>query len=269
MNVPHMRMSRLFDRTTGHGFVIAFDRGLGASALPAGRDALGVVDAATRSPADGVLLSPGLAALATDRFAHRGAPSLLIRSDLLVMVGVLPDGLSGPAEEYRMLLEPSEAAALGADIMVLFLVLGYQSDKIVADNAQALTRTVQRAHAIGLPVMVETVLWGSRVENQRDADLLAFACRFSAELGADVVKTQYTGDVSSMRDVVAATPVPVMALGGPMTGSPAELAAATREVLDSGARGVVYGRNIWQSADLAAAAAAVAAVVHPPAPVER
>lgn len=262
MNAHRMRMSRLFDRETGNGFVIAFDRGLGASALPAGRDALAIVDAATRSAADGVLLSPGLAALTTDRFAHRGAPNLLVRSDLLVMTGVMPDGLVGPAEEYRMLIEPSEAAALGADMMVLFLVSGYQSDKITADNAQALTRTVQKAHAIGLPVMVETVLWGSRVQDQRRADLLAFACRFSAELGADVVKTQYTGDVPSMRDVISATPVPVMALGGPMTDSFEELAASTREVLTSGARGVVYGRNIWQAHDLVGAAAAVASVVH-------
>lgn len=262
MNTHQMRLGRLFDRRSHNGFVVAFDRGLGGNAFPAGRDALRIVEALTDSVADGVLLGPGLAELYRHCFAHRGAPSLLVRSDLLVLSGTFPHGLVGSAEEYRLLIEPSRAADLGADMIVLFLVLGYQDDRITADNSQILAKTVQQAHAVGLPVMVETVLWGSRARDQGDPDQLAFACRYSAELGADVVKTQYTGDVDTMRQVVDSAPVPVMALGGPSSDSIDALTEITRDVLRSGARGVVYGRNVWQSSDPGKTADVVAAVVH-------
>lgn len=262
MNPYEMRLGQLFDKDTGRGFVVAFDRGLGASIVPGGENALGVVEAVANSAVDGVLLSPGLAARSLPFFAHRNAPSLLVRSDLLVMQGTIPDGLVGDAEEYRLLVQPEQAAAFGADVIVLFLVLGYQDDKITANNAQVVAETVQRAHAVGLPVMVETVLWGTRVLDQRDPARLAFACRFCAELGADVIKTQYTGDVETMRDLIASVPVPVMALGGPRSDSVEDLQDTTRQILSAGAQGVVYGRNIWQAQDPGKAAGIVADVVH-------
>ena len=262
MNPWDMRLGRLFNKESGRGFVVAFDRGLVASVSPGGERALEVVAALSDSPADGLLLGPGLATRALQYFAHRGSPQLLVRCVLLIMDKVLPEGLAGPAEEYRVLIHPDQAAALGADAVVLFLVLGQQNQQITADNAAAVAQTVQRAHAVGLPVVVETVLWGSRVVDERDPANLAFACRQAAELGADAIKTQYSGDVASMRDIIAAVPVPVLALGGPRSDTWDAVAATTGEILTAGAHGVVYGRNIWQADNAREVASAVAAVVH-------
>lgn len=262
MTPYEMRLGRLFDKCSGRAFIVAFDRGLAASIVPAGTDALGIVETISGSEADGVILSPGLAARSLNHFAHRQAPRLLVRSDLLVMDGAFPTGLVGSAEEYRLLVQPEEASALGADAIVLFLVLGYQNDSMTAENAAVVAETVQKAHAVGLPVMVETVLWGTRVIDQHNPDQLAFACRLCAELGADIIKTQYTGDAHTMRDIIASVPVPVMALGGPRTDSDDSLTSRTREILDSGTSGVVYGRTIWQADDPAAAVQTVSGVVH-------
>ena len=262
MAAHDMRLGRLFDPNSGRSFVVAFDRGLVASARPGGERALQVIETLTRSSIDGLLLGPGLAARGLGSFAHRHSPQLLIRCDLLIMSGVLPDGLTGPAEEYRMLIRPEEAAALGADVVVLFLVLGQQDPRITADNAKAVAKAVHRAHAVGLPVMVEAVLWGPRIKDPRDPANLAFVCRQAAEFGADVIKTQYTGDVQSMRDVLSGVPVPVMALGGPRTDALADAVEISRQVVRAGASGVVFGRNIWQADDPVAAAAAVSDAVH-------
>ena len=54
----------------------------------------------------------------------------------------------------------------------------------------------------GIPVIVESVLWGSRIEDKRDPELLAFGARVAAEFGADAIKTAYTGDPETMRQVV-------------------------------------------------------------------
>jgi DhnA family fructose-bisphosphate aldolase class Ia len=84
----------------------------------------------------------------------------------------------------------------------------------------------------------------------------------AAELGADVIKTEYTGEVEAMRRVVEGCPVPILTLGGPKTGSEEALVEATRGAISAGARGVVYGRNIWQAGDPQRVSAAVREAVH-------
>ncbi|MBL8127889.1 MAG: fructose-bisphosphate aldolase, partial [Chloroflexia bacterium] len=119
-----------------------------------------------------------------------------------------------------------------------------------ADNVYELSHTIEQANRVGLPVIVESVLWGTRVmDDQRNAELLALAARMAAELGADMIKTTYTGDTESMRQVVDGCPVPVLVLGGVRADTPEPVLKATRDALAAGARGAVYGRNVWQADD--------------------
>ncbi|HUO38481.1 MAG TPA: hypothetical protein VMU34_11870 [Mycobacterium sp.] len=97
---------------------------------------------------------------------------------------------------------------------------------------------------------------------QRYAALVAHAVRIGVDLGADVVKTQFTGDVSSFRDVVkAAGSVPIVIAGGSVR-TPPELLRMTREALSAGASGICYGRNVFESADAVRVLEALRAVVH-------
>lgn len=84
-------------------------------------------------------------------------------------------------------------------------VLGVAEGDVLADNAKALA--AGEAHKVGMPRMVENVLWGSRAEDKRDPDLLAFGSRMTAEPGADVIETGHTGDVGTMAPVVEGCPV--------------------------------------------------------------
>lgn len=262
METSEFRLGRLFSKDTGRTMVVAFDRGLGASAAGGGESAEAVVDAVVGAGADGILLSPGLLDRTRHKLAHRGAPAVLVRSDFIFLGSLQPKGTSGDGEEYRRLINAEEAAALGADAIVMFLILGNPSDAITADNARAVARAAREAHAVGLPLIVETVLWGSLVEDQSDAEALIYVNRLAAELGADAVKTQYTGDVDSMRAVVENCPVPLLLLGGPKTDDLDALRAQTNEALSSGARGLVYGRNVWQAEDPASMARTLHDLVH-------
>lgn len=262
MEAATMRLGRLFDTHTGRAMVVAFDRGLGASAVGGGEDSLRVVRSVVESGVEGILLSPGMLNQSRHLLAHRSAPAVLVRSDFLFMGSLQPAGLAGDAEEYRSLISATEAAAMGADAMVLFLVLGNARDSVTADNAQAVARISQQAHSVGLPVIVEAVLWGSRSTDQSDANAIAYVSRLAAELGADAVKTQYTGDVESMRKVVDSCPVPVLLLGGPKATDPAELLRSATASLSTGARGLVYGRNVWQASDPCATARELHDLVH-------
>jgi DhnA family fructose-bisphosphate aldolase class Ia len=91
---------------------------------------------------------------------------------------------------------------------------------------------------------------------------MASACRIGFEHGADVIKTYATGSAESFRKVTGSCPVPVMIAGGPkMDGSRAVL-QVVRDTLDAGGRGVVFGRNIWQSPEPGTMVRALRHVIH-------
>jgi fructose-bisphosphate aldolase/2-amino-3,7-dideoxy-D-threo-hept-6-ulosonate synthase len=87
---------------------------------------------------------------------------------------------------------------------------------------------------------------GRKVTNPRDPQMVAHAARVGAELGADVIKTVYTGDIESFSRVVEGCPVPVVIAGGPKTNTDREFLEMIREAMDAGARGVAIGRNVFQ-----------------------
>jgi len=71
------------------------------------------------------------------------------------------------------------------------------------------------------------------------------ACRILAELGADAIKTFYTGE--DFAEVVQACPVPVFTLGAEKTPKETDALNLAYKAIRSGARGVVFGRNVIQA----------------------
>ena len=74
--------------------------------------------------------------------------------------------------------------------------------------------------------------------------------RIAAELGADVIKTEYCGDPESMTAVVEACPIPILVLGGSRAGSDAATVEMARNIMQSGAAGVFFGRNVFQAENI-------------------
>jgi fructose-bisphosphate aldolase/2-amino-3,7-dideoxy-D-threo-hept-6-ulosonate synthase len=71
--------------------------------------------------------------------------------------------------------------------------------------------------------------------------------RIGAELGADIIKTVYTGDKKSFKEVIDGCPVPVVIAGGPKMNSEEELLKMIEDAMECGAGGVSIGRNVFQS----------------------
>lgn len=254
MSGADVRLGRLFDRQSGRSFITAFDHGITLGPKPGSERALDVLERIISGNPDGILVSPGMMKQGGHLFAVHGAPSPIVRADWIYNHDVfkgLPERLQDTAqgEHYRTVCSPAAALALGADAITMFLIVGSAGGAEFADNVVAVSEAVQEARVVGLPVIVESVLWGSRMDDQRDPELLAFAARVAAELGADAIKTTYTGDPETMRQVVDGCPIPVLVLGGVRSADPAPVIEATRGALEAGAKGVVYGRNVWQADD--------------------
>jgi len=252
-----IRLGRLFQQASGRSFIIALDHGLTLGVPEGAEDIHLALDRSISGLPDGVLLSPGMARSTANHFAYREAPALIVRTDLILFHPYMDD----LGEQYRVLISPTEAAALGADAITLFLMVGTSDGELFADNARAVATAAQEAHRAGLPLIVEVVLWGSRIEDKKDPDRLAFGCRIAAELGADAIKTEYTGDAASMAKIVRGCGRPVFVLGG-AKGSTQTLLDGTQLAIDAGARGVIIGRNIWQADDPAAVSADLRKIIH-------
>jgi DhnA family fructose-bisphosphate aldolase class Ia len=258
MTGAELRMQRLFGKESGRAYVVAIDHGMLFGVLEGSEDAITAVERSLNTDPDGLFISPGLLARTGHLLAHRGAASPIVRLDYLTL-----DERSKPyGDKHRMLCSPTQAAKLGADAVVMYLMFGSADGETFADNLSAIGQAVDEAHEQGLPLIAEVVAWGSHAVHRRDTDLLTYGVRLAVEIGADMIKTEYTGDPESMTRLVSGCPAPVLMLGGAKADSVDALLAATRDALSVGVAGVIYGRNIWQADDPAGVGAAVRSLVH-------
>jgi len=116
------------------------------------------------------------------------------------------------------------------------------------ESIEEFSRIQKEAHEAGLPVILWAYPRGKHIgEAEHSKENVAYAARIALELGADMVKLPYTGDVESMKWVVkSAGKVKVLVVGGSKT-EEATFLAKTREILEAGAVGWAVGRNVWQN----------------------
>ena len=258
MSGYELRLGRLFNGDTGRSFITAFDHAVTLGVPEGAEDALGTLAKIIAGGPDAVLVGPGLLNKAGHLFADRKAPTPIVRVDYIINHPFLND----LGEGYRQICSAEYAARLGADAVVMFLMVGAGNGELFKENVTALSQMSEAAHNVGLPLIVESVLWGTRIENKKDPERLAFAARMAVELGADVIKTEYTGDAATMKDIINSCPAPVMLLGGSRTSDPEALWQGTKTAIDVGAKGVIYGRNVWQQDDPVAVSRRLREIIH-------
>lgn len=155
-----------------------------------------------------------------------------------------------------------DAVRLGADAVGYTLYVG--SARQAEDFAQF--RTVREdAESYGMPIIVWAYPRGTAVQNAGGQDsfyAIDYAARTAAEVGADIVKVnfpdpsatqgvrapydrQYTIQQAVATVVRSAGRAQVVFSGGTKADDQTVL-SRTREAMDAGAIGVIYGRNIWQ-----------------------
>jgi fructose-bisphosphate aldolase/2-amino-3,7-dideoxy-D-threo-hept-6-ulosonate synthase len=103
---------------------------------------------------------------------------------------------------------------------------------------------------------------GQKVENEHDVEFVKHAARVGSELGVDIVKTNYTGDPDSFREVVEGAIVPVVIAGGPKVETDEQLLTMVKESLEVGGAGVAFGRNLFQAENPGKITRAISEVVH-------
>jgi DhnA family fructose-bisphosphate aldolase class Ia len=141
----------------------------------------------------------------------------------------------------------SDAINVGADGVIVSLLLGSQ---VEMECMQFMARVAGDCLKYGLPCIFEALpVEGLAIKDKLDPQMIAFASRLAAELGADCVKTYYSGDSESFKLVTSRCPVPVLIAGGPKLDTEQQLFEVVTGMLAGGGQGVFIGRNIWQHPD--------------------
>lgn len=125
---------------------------------------------------------------------------------------------------------------------------------------QNLSKVALECEKYGMPLMAMMYPYGA--DNMLNPSYLKHAARIGAELGADIVKTYYTGDRDTFREVTESCPAPIVMSGGPKADEPIEFLNMVKGAMDGGAMGVAVGRNVWQSKQPVKMLQAINMVVH-------
>ena len=250
----HPRSNRCIDVAVDHGF-FGEPRFLdGIEDMPA------VVETLVRAGPDAIQLTAAQAPLLQSH-AGRDKPALVLRVDVANVYGPEP-----PGAPFSVLVDDAVGQAVRLDAACvcvnLFDIPGMDDlRRQCLENIAVLRTACDRA---GMPLMVEPLVMkggGGGYEVDGDADRIVALVRQATELGADLVKADPTDDVSRYRRVVTAARVPVLVRGGGRVPDE-ELLERTRAVLDQGAAGIVYGRNVIQHPDPVSMVRKLRAIVH-------
>ena len=115
---------------------------------------------------------------------------------------------------------------------------------------------------LGVPTLAMMYPRGPGVKNEHLFDVVSHAARLGYELGADIVKTNYTGDIDSFRNVIETVKVPVVIAGGPRASNDKEALQMISDSIKAGAAGVSIGRNVFQHDDPTRMTMALVDIVH-------
>jgi class I fructose-bisphosphate aldolase len=241
MTGSEIRLGRLLRE--GNAVVVAADHGEFAGPVQGLTDVPGVVE--SLSEADGILLSPGMVRHCAATFMKRDRPLLAVRLNWGSNFAMQWDYNDA---HHALVVPPEDALALGADMGLASCILKTGSERTDTETVGLFSEIIRAKRACGLPVVGE--YYPARRESLSAEQLheqVAIACRVMCELGADAVKTCYTG--KKFREIVAATPIPVFALGADKTEREIDALRLAYDAVNDGARGVFFGRNVFQAGD--------------------
>ena len=112
-----------------------------------------------------------------------------------------------------------------------------------------------------MPLLAMMYPRGRNIVDEHAVEQVKLAARVAAELGADIVKTVYTGDSDSFREVTGGCPVPVVVAGGAKSDDLTTL-QLIEGAMEGGAMGISIGRNAFQHRSPTLFVQAAAAIVH-------
>jgi len=253
------RLSKILDPKSGNGIVVAIDHGLFIGPLPGVENTERTIQALLPTPPEAIQMTPGTIRANLHLFQGKGKPGIILRLDATNIWRKEPAPKEG---YYSQVACVNDAIQLGVDAVVTFLFLGYDTDAQESHNLETIARIGEQARKHSIPFIVEPLAIQKGSNVVRNFDVMKLAIRMASELGADLIKADYPENKEQFAQLVDLSSVPIMVRGGPKMDSDEEMLQMVRDAIDLGAKGIVFGRNVWQHESPSGILKALRAIVH-------
>ena len=245
-----IRLERIINRHTGRTVIAPMDHGVSNGPMKGIIDIDKTVESISQGGADAILMHKGIV-----EQGHRG-----YGKDIGLIVHLSASTSLAPNPNNKVIVTSVEKAIqLGADAVSVHVNLGSETE---SEMLQELGEISETCSYWGIPLLAMMYPRGQRVENEHDVELVKHAARVGSELGVDIVKTNYTGDPDSFKEVVEGALVPVVIAGGPKVDTDEELLQMVKDSIEVGGAGVAFGRNLFQAENPGKITKAISEVVH-------
>ncbi|KUG20654.1 2-amino-3,7-dideoxy-d-threo-hept-6-ulosonate synthase [hydrocarbon metagenome] len=244
-----IRLERIMDRNTGRSVIIPMDHGFTLGQIEGLLDMTKIISEVSEGGANAIVLHKGM--VKTGHRKHGRDIGLIIH--LSASTSLNPD-----PNDKVLVCSVEEAVALGADGVSIHINLGAPNESRMIESAGQVVRDCNRW---GMPLLVMIYPRGRGIDPASPA-AIGHCVRVAEELGADLIKTNYTGDPISFAKIVQSCSVPVLIAGGEKGGDLETLSTVRSAVIDAGSAGVCVGRNAFQREDPCSFIQALYRVVH-------
>jgi fructose-bisphosphate aldolase, class I len=232
-----VRIRRLFNNKSGKALIVALDHPIGWGMLDGIKNIDETLKKIIDSKPEAITLQKGIIEKCLSKYP----------SNIPFIMKATSFSPFQPTYDVQ-LADVIEAVRLGADaIAVGCTVCGKEQPELL----KQLGKITKEAASFGLPVVSHIYPKGDLIKktDRYLAKYVSYAARAAAEVGVDIVKTFYTGDPETYREVIESCPAKVVVSGGPKLPEIKDVLVMTKNAIDAGAYGVTYGRNVWQADD--------------------
>jgi fructose-bisphosphate aldolase / 2-amino-3,7-dideoxy-D-threo-hept-6-ulosonate synthase len=250
-----VRLNQLFNQKSGNSVMVAMDHAIVVGPIPGIVNPSDTVKLLSKEKPDTFFMPIGAIKQVYPSFIEQKIPFIASIDACTFM---------SPEADYYMLSDTVEhAMSIGASAVSAHVFVGPQR---TSDMLKGIAQVAIDCDRLGMPLLAIMYPWG--FENNFDVKYVKWVARIGAELGADLVKTFYTGSKETFSEVIESCPVPVLLSGGDKTSDPKDFLNTLKTCMDCGAHGVAVGRNVWQSDNPAAMLRSVIKIVHENCSVE-
>ncbi|MCR4429202.1 MAG: 2-amino-3,7-dideoxy-D-threo-hept-6-ulosonate synthase [Caldiserica bacterium] len=246
-------MNSIF-REDNRTVIVALDHGAIAGPMPGIENPYQTIKDAIDGGADAVLTTRGFVQRSEGAWRRETGIIMRLTGGFTVLRGTFEEELISSVEAALRL------GAIGVAVTVKF---GHEREGEFIRNASLIS---DQCELWGVPLMIEAMakgsLYGNPLKGSADPSGIQVASRMAQELGADIIKTYYTGSPETFKKVVEGCPIPIVILGGEKTEDEEALFKTIIESLEVGGAGVAIGRNIWQGGRTKKMTRAIVGIVH-------
>lgn len=248
-----IRIERIMNRKTGKIIIVPMDHGVSSGPIAGLLDMPAAIDGVADGGANAVLVHKGVIGT-----GHRG-----YGRDIGLIMHLSGSTSLAPDPNNKVLVASvEEALKLGADAVSVHINVGAENEAKMLKNLGEISA---KCGEWGMPLLAMMYPRGKKIAEyggEHAVEVVKLAARAGAELGADIVKTNYTGDPDSFKEVTEGCPVPVIIAGGPKMDTDRDVLEMVRDSINAGGAGTSIGRNVFQHKNPTKMVKAISRIVH-------